>query len=67
YIKNVEKLEEATLLIFNRWGKKVYESDKYDNDWDGDNHSDGTYYYVLKYKTYFKTDEIHGTVTILRD
>ena len=46
------------LLIFNRWGLKVYEADGYNNNWDGTNNGNsnsgndsklpvGTYYYVL--------------------
>lgn len=43
--------------IFNRWGAKVYESNNYQNDWDGTSHGSsvgssgkvptGTYYYVV--------------------
>lgn len=66
HIVNIERIPESTLVIFNRWGKKVYEMNNYKNDWDGEGHSDGVYYYVLKYKTYFKEDEIQGTVTIIR-
>jgi len=67
HIKNADKLEQATLIIYNRWGKKVFEVDHYQNNWDGENCSDGVYYYVLKYETYFREDEIHGTVTIIRN
>ncbi|MDR1678342.1 MAG: gliding motility-associated C-terminal domain-containing protein [Prevotellaceae bacterium] len=45
------------LLIFNRWGNKLYESKPYMNDWDGRNYEggnlgsdalpSGTYYYLL--------------------
>ena len=46
------------LVIFNRWGLKVYEADGYNNNWDGTNNGNsnsgndsklpvGTYYYVL--------------------
>jgi len=66
-IKNAKKLDQATLIIFNRWGKKVFEADHYQNDWNGENCSDGVYYYIFKYETYFKEDEKHGTVTIIRE
>lgn len=36
------------LTIYNRWGKKIYESDSYNNDWDGESYRDGTYYYELR-------------------
>ena len=41
------------LVIFNRWGELVYETDNYNNDWGGTYKAtghkvpDGTYYYVL--------------------
>ncbi|MCW3127409.1 MAG: C-terminal target protein [Bacteroidetes bacterium] len=47
-------LAGSHLLIFNRWGEKVYEADSYANSWQGtymntnDKLPDGTYYYVLK-------------------
>jgi gliding motility-associated-like protein len=36
------------LMVFNRWGMKVYESKDYQNNWDGGNCVDGTYYYVIE-------------------
>lgn len=40
-----------SIAIFNRWGKKVYESSDITQSWDGGGHSDGTYYFVLKAET----------------
>jgi gliding motility-associated-like protein len=37
-----------TLKVYNRWGKKVYESENYNNDWDGEGLSDGVYYWYLE-------------------
>jgi len=37
-----------TLIIFNRWGEKVYEVDNYQNDWDGAGLNDGVYFYMLR-------------------
>jgi gliding motility-associated-like protein len=45
YIKNLP--ENAHLEIYNRWGTKLYETDNYQNDWEGSKYSDGTYYYIL--------------------
>lgn len=36
------------LFIYNRWGKQVYESLDYQNDWKGEGLADGTYYYIVK-------------------
>lgn len=38
------------ILVYNRWGRKVYESSSYQNDWNGDNLSDGVYFYAIKDK-----------------
>jgi gliding motility-associated-like protein len=42
----------SELRIFNRWGQEVYQSDSYNNQWDGRAHNgralpDDTYFYVL--------------------
>ncbi|MEN8224028.1 MAG: gliding motility-associated C-terminal domain-containing protein, partial [Bacteroidota bacterium] len=54
------------LVIFNRWGNKVYEAIDYDNDWDGNNQAEGTYFYVLKCYGNLGEDVFRGAVTILR-
>ncbi|MEI7594965.1 MAG: gliding motility-associated C-terminal domain-containing protein [Bacteroidota bacterium] len=56
----------SKLLVFNRWGKKVYQNDSYNNDWDGDNSTDGTYYYILSFPVN-TLPTISGTVNIMRD
>ena len=55
-------------MIYNRWGKKIYENANYQNDWDGENFADGTYYVILKINFgNEKYEEHHGTVTIMRN
>lgn len=54
------------LVVFNRYGRKVFESNDYQNDWDGGNLADGVYFYVLKSHGFFRTDEYKGSVHILR-
>ncbi|MDR9457661.1 MAG: HYR domain-containing protein, partial [Salegentibacter sp.] len=45
------------VMIFNRWGAKIFKSDNYQNNWDGQSNKSatssnqlpsGTYYYILK-------------------
>jgi gliding motility-associated-like protein len=59
-IECIEKYEN-TLMVFNRWGNKVYEAVNYKNNWDGTSNArfavsadnklpSGTYFYVLKVK-----------------
>ncbi len=51
------------IIIYNRWGKQVFESDLRDFKWSGEGFPAGIYNYMIKYvsKTY------KGTVTLLRD
>jgi len=51
----------SNIKIYNRWGKKVFESDKKDFNWSGDKLPSGVYYYILDYKnaTY------KGTISIV--
>ncbi len=53
------------VVIYNRWGKKIYESSAYKNDWDGENYKDGVYYYVAKDKGDGK--EYSGFLHLIRD
>jgi len=39
--------ENTQIIIYNRWGDKVYESNNYQNNWAGDNQPSGAYYYIL--------------------
>ncbi len=50
----IENYPDNELVIVNRWGKTVYETTNYSNDWEGVFNGrplpDGVYYYFLKYK-----------------
>ncbi len=37
------------LDVFNRWGKKVFSSDAYDNNWIPENLEAGTYFYTIRF------------------
>ncbi len=63
-IEGLEEYPNSKLLIFNRWGKKILEDSNYQNNWDGDGHSDGVYYFIISFPDYLET--INGTVTILK-
>ena len=58
--------ESTELTIFNRWGRIVYHSKDYQNDWDGDNLSDGTYFYVLKCHGLKQDATYKGSVMIIK-
>ena len=62
-----DKIKEMSTQIFNRWGNKVFESDKLTIQWDGQNFSEGTYFYIITYTDFegnIKT--ITGYLSLMR-
>lgn len=57
--------KSTDLMVMNRWGRIVYHSTDYQNDWDGGGLSDGTYFYVLKCKGLKEEIQYQGSVMIL--
>lgn len=55
---------KTKLSIFNRWGRIVYKSSDYKNDWDGGNLPDGTYFYVLECEGKQSNQRYQGSITI---
>lgn len=53
------------LMVMNRWGRIVYHSTDYQNDWDGGGLSDGTYFYVLKCRGLKEEIQYQGAVMII--
>ena len=43
-IKDLEYYMSNELMIFNRYGKRVYSTNNYQGNWDGDNLKDGVYF-----------------------
>jgi gliding motility-associated-like protein len=63
----LEQFDGNKLQIFNRWGKLVFESANYQNDWNGGDLKDGTYFYVLDIDDPSGIQDIFkGTITIVR-
>ncbi len=50
-IKDIEAYQKCELVIYSRWGKQVYSSMNYQNDWDGTINGNkldaGTYFYII--------------------
>lgn len=66
-IINLEHYEKARIIIYNRWGDKVFEhSNYYGNWWAGEGAPDGVYYYVLTYERLGVKRRAHGVVHIVR-
>ncbi|MBL0048552.1 MAG: gliding motility-associated C-terminal domain-containing protein [Bacteroidetes bacterium] len=64
---NSPGIESFSGVIFDRWGKKVFEWSDPNKGWDGKNAKDGVYYYVIKATGVdgHQYDE-KGNVTLLR-
>ena len=45
-INGILNFPGSSLMVFNRWGHKIYSNDDYKNDWKPDETS-GTYFYIL--------------------
>lgn len=52
--------------IYNRWGNSVYETDNLLIEWDGKNVTNGTFFWVINYKSKIGTfGSLHGFVTVI--
>ena len=67
-VKGLESYKSNELIVFNRWGKVVYRSSNYQNDWDGKGAEElDTYMYELKVTdSRGRSRVVKGDVTILR-
>lgn len=63
HIDKVELYRNAELTILDRWGKEVFHTVNYRNDWDGAGLAHGVYFYILDLKRDNKVYK--GTLTIL--
>jgi gliding motility-associated-like protein len=66
-IPEMDTYGKCDVRVFNRWGKLVYSSPDYNNDWNGtwngNNVPEGAYYFVIKTEN---SGTITGTVNIIR-
>lgn len=70
-----EEFEDFEILIYNRWGERIFQSNDPNLGWDGSLNNQGEYYlpngiypYTMKYKSTCKADieEVEGHITLLR-
>ncbi|UOQ52380.1 T9SS type B sorting domain-containing protein [Hymenobacter cellulosivorans] len=48
FVRNLGLYAGYSMSFFNRWGKEVYKSTSYTNDWKAEQQPAGVYYYLLK-------------------
>ncbi|WP_157243343.1 DUF7507 domain-containing protein, partial [Algoriphagus resistens] len=67
-IQGLGKFESNDIVIFNRYGDHVFETENYQNDWDAPGQVAGTYFYVLN--TVDKNGgkhEFKGWIQVIKD
>lgn len=72
-INCIGELDNNRIMIFNRWGQLVFETENYQNNWRGETENgeqlpDGAYYFILEYNdndgNFVQTK---GSITLLRE
>ncbi len=58
-----DRLVGSKLFVFNRWGKQVFASMSYHNEWTGGDLPSGVYFYTIENEC---TGALKGTVTIMK-
>ena len=73
-INCIEELQDTHLEIYNRWGQLVFETDNYDNTWEGTSQNgnllpEGPYFFVLDYRDNGSGNmtQFRGSLTILKE
>ncbi len=67
-IKGLLPERSNTFVVYNRWGKKIFEKSSYDNLWGGEGAADGVYYYIFTWHSASLNKDLShsGSVTIIR-
>lgn len=65
-IKGIENYPNSIFIVYNRWGKKVYENSNYLNQFGDAGLTDGVYYYVL-ITTLNGNKEYRGSLTVIKE
>jgi len=63
FIVDKNETEGLSLLILNRWGKQVYQSSNYKNNWNGDDLTTGVYFYTISGRC---VRTVKGSISLIR-
>lgn len=69
-VTNIENYPDNVVSIFDRWGREIYKTEGYKNDWGATNSKgavvmDGTYYYVIEFPEIDKV--MKGAITVVKN
>ena len=69
--KELKGINDATLRIYNRWGKILIETNNLSSGWDGKYNNeactDGTYFWTIQYSTLInESKNLTGFVTLTK-
>ena len=64
-IKITNEFQRMELVVFDRWGRKIYDDSNYQSDWGAKGVPDGSYYFILKTIGFYRTEKYKGSITIL--
>ena len=67
FFEGLQHFPGSKLVVFNRWGNKVYESNNYLNNWQPKDLSAGTYFYILTPGGTVDVDVINSSFTLFND
>lgn len=65
-IQGLESCSKRQLMVYNKYGKLVYKSNSYENNWDGADCPDGSYAYRFLYNSGGVDQIITGSLYIIR-
>lgn len=65
FIEGLDFYPRTKIQIFDRWGKEIYSSMNYQNDWGPRDLSTGTYYYIIELP-FGTTTLVEGHFTVLK-
>jgi hypothetical protein len=64
-IKITTEFQRMELVIFDRWGRKLYSDSNYQSNWIATGVPDGSYYFILTTVGFYHTETYKGSIVVL--